>query len=68
MVKNGSLESMIKIFITEFEKDNEIYAGPNIYAVDWETAEEAALAVGCTVVGELSDIMIYDTNTEVTIH
>jgi len=45
---------MIKIFITEFEKDNEIYAGP--------------MAVGCTVVGELSDVMVYDTNTEVTIH
>jgi len=59
---------MIKIFITEFEKDDEIYAGPNIYAEDLETAEEAAMAVGCTVVGELSDIMVYDTNTEVTIH
>ena len=68
MGKKGSLEGMIKIFITEFEKDNEIYAGPNIYAEDWETAEEAAMAVGCTVVGELSDVMVYDTNTEVTIH
>ena len=53
-------------FITEFEKDNEIYAIPNIYAEDWDS--RGGDIVGCTVVGELSDVMVYDTNTDVTIH
>tara|TARA_X000000950_G_scaffold197326_2_gene237618 strand:- start:19272 stop:19463 length:192 start_codon:yes stop_codon:yes gene_type:complete len=51
---------MIKIFITEYEKDGKVYAGPYLCATSWDIAEAAAEAVGFTVIGELKDLIPSD--------
>ena len=51
---------MIKIFITEYEKDGKLYDGPYLCATSWDIAESAAATVGCKVIGELRDVMPSD--------
>ena len=51
----------IKIFLTEFIFQDTLYAGPNIIAKDWQTAELAAIDNGLTVVGELTAMVIDKT-------
>ena len=53
----------MKIFLTEFIFEERIYAGPNIIAKDWDTAELAALDNGLTLVGELNGLVV-DKKTE----
>jgi hypothetical protein len=48
------METDVKTFITQFEKDGENYEGPRIAAASWEEAQaEAARTI--EIVGELAD-------------
>tara|TARA_B100000029_G_scaffold64239_1_gene57539 strand:+ start:2187 stop:2393 length:207 start_codon:yes stop_codon:yes gene_type:complete len=54
----------MKIFLTEFETYGTTFAGPNIIAPTFETAEIAALKNNLVVVGELDSIYIDDSDIE----
>ena len=47
----------MKIFLTEMEDDGKRYAGPNILAVNWEEAEQAAKYNNLILVGEFVEIV-----------
>ena len=47
----------MKIFLTEMEDDGKRYAGPNILAVNWEEAEQAANYNNLILVGEFVEIV-----------
>jgi hypothetical protein len=51
----------MKIYLTEFIVNNETYAGPNIVAKDFDSAEFAALENGLTIVGELNSLYVDKT-------
>ena len=42
-----------KIYITEIEKKDGLYEGPQIQASSWEEAEKKAQELGVVLVGEL---------------
>jgi|TARA_R100001463_G_scaffold79284_3_gene133777 hypothetical protein len=46
----------MKIFLTEYQLDNKIYAGVNIFALDEVEAELIATENGVTIVGEVTGI------------
>ena len=46
----------MKIFLTEYEEQGKVYAGPNIVAKNLEAAQIAAEINNLTVVGEFSEI------------
>jgi hypothetical protein len=48
----------MKIFLTEFISNNNIYSGPNIVAEDLRTAKLAAFENGLEVVGELDSLYV----------
>ena len=54
----------MKIFLTEIEAYGTTFAGPNIIAPTFETAEIAALKNNLVVVGELDSIYIDDSYIE----
>ena len=47
----------MKIFLTEMEDDGKRYAGPNILAVNWEEAEQAAKYNNLILVCEFVEIV-----------
>ena len=47
----------MKIFLTEMEDEGKRYAGPNILAVNWEEAEQAAKYNNLILVGEFVEIV-----------
>ena len=47
----------MKIFLTEMEDDGKRYAGPNILAINWEEAEQAAKYNNLILVGEFVEIV-----------
>jgi Flp pilus assembly secretin CpaC len=55
---------MMKIFLTEMEAYGTTFAGPNIIASTFETAEIAAAQNHLVVVGQLDTIYIDDSNDE----
>ena len=46
----------MKIFLTEYQIDNKIYAGINIFAMNEDEAEFIASEQGVTIVGEITGI------------
>jgi len=46
----------MKIFLTSFIHDGKEYAGPNIFARNWEIAEAVAEYQGLQIDGELEEI------------
>ena len=46
----------MKIFLTEYQIDNKIYAGFNIFAMNEDEAELIASEQGVTIVGEITGI------------
>ena len=48
----------MKIYLTEFIVNDITYAGPNIVAKDFDSAEFAALENGLTIVGELNSLYV----------
>lgn len=46
----------MKIFLTEYQIDNKIYAGINIFAMNEYEAELIAAEQGVTIVGEITGI------------
>ena len=61
----------LKIYLTEFteETDDKIYAGPNIFATDFDSAHEIADTMGLIVIGELTDIVSTElTGKKKTLH
>ena len=66
----------MKIFMTEYEEQGKVYAGPNIVAKNLEAAQVAAEINNLTVVGEFSEIYVNeglmhfykDSLTNKTIH
>ena len=48
----------MKIFLTEYEEQGTVYAGPNIVAKNLEAAQVAAEVNHLTVVGEFSEIYV----------
>ena len=54
----------MKIFLTEIEAYGTTFAGPNIIAPTFETAEIAALKNNLVVVGELDSIYIDDSDVQ----
>tara|TARA_R100001594_G_scaffold6746_3_gene18941 strand:- start:463 stop:675 length:213 start_codon:yes stop_codon:yes gene_type:complete len=46
----------MKIFLTEYQIDNKVYAGINIFALTEEEAELIAAEQGVTIVGEITGI------------
>ena len=48
----------MKIWLTEFTHDDEIFDGPRIHAHTQEDAEQVAEELGVVFVGELSDIYV----------
>ena len=48
----------MKIFLTEYEEQGKVYAGPNIVAKNLEAAQVAAEVNNLTVVGEFSEIYV----------
>jgi hypothetical protein len=46
----------MKIFLTEYQIDNKIYAGINIFAMNEDEAELIASEQGVTIVGEITGI------------
>ena len=48
----------MKIYLTEFIVNDITYAGPNIVAKDFDSAEFAALENGLTIVGELNSLFV----------
>ncbi len=57
-MKNG-----MKIYLTEVTMDGQAFAGPNIMALDFETANRAAEDNGLTLIGELDTIIVNDKNS-----
>jgi len=51
----------MKVFLTEVEKEGKRYAGPNIFAENWEFAEEAATLNDLILIGELQEIVVDNT-------
>ncbi len=47
----------MKIYLTEVEDNGKIYAGPNILALNWEEAEQAAKYNNLILVGEFVEIV-----------
>ena len=65
------ISDYLKIYLTEFtaETDDKIYAGPNIFATDFDSAQEIADTMGLIVIGELTDIVSTElTGKKKTIH
>ena len=58
----------MKIWLTEFTHDDEVYDGPRIHAQTQEDAEQVAEELGVIFVGELSDIYVNKKQTTHTIH
>ena len=54
----------MKIFLTEFISNNNIYSGPNIVAEDLRTAKLAAFENGLEVVGELESLYVLNQPIE----
>ena len=48
----------MKIFLTEYEEQGKVYAGPSIVAKNLEAAQVAAEINNLTVVGEFSEIYV----------
>ncbi|MDB9705206.1 hypothetical protein OAA77_00890 [Gammaproteobacteria bacterium] len=48
----------MKIWLTEFTHDDEIFDGPRIHAHTQEDAEQVAEELGVVFVGELVDIYV----------
>ena len=46
----------MKIFLTEYQQYDKVYAGYNIFAESLEEAEELALMNGLIIVGEVTKI------------
>ena len=46
----------MKIYLTEYQNGNKIYAGINIFAVDDSEAEALAREQGVTIVGEITEV------------
>ena len=46
----------MKIFLTEYQIENKIYAGINIFAMNEDEAELIAAEQGVTIVGEITGI------------
>ena len=46
----------MKIYLTEYQNGNKIYAGINIFAVDDDEAEALAREQGVTIVGEITEV------------
>ncbi len=54
----------MKIFLTKFIWDGEEFTGPNIYAKTQDEAEVIAEYYGCSVEGELLDVVATDSASE----
>jgi hypothetical protein len=54
----------MKMFLTEFQRDDRIHEGPVIHAVSQEKAEEVADRLGLVVVARLDDIYVSEYNLE----
>ena len=54
----------MKMFLTEFQRDDQIHEGPVIYAVSQEKAEEVADRLGLVVVARLDDIYVSEYNVD----
>lgn len=54
----------MKMFLTEFQRDDQIHEGPVIHAVSQEKAEEVADRLGLVVVARLDDIYVNEYNIE----
>jgi len=54
----------MKMFLTEFHRENEIHEGPIIHAISIEKAEQVAERLGLIVVGRLDDIYVSEYNDE----
>ena len=46
----------MKIFLTEYQIENKVYAGINIFAMNEDEAELIASEQGVTIVGEITGI------------
>ena len=46
----------MKIFLTEYQSENKIYAGVNIFAMNEDEAELIADEQGVTIVGEIVSV------------
>ena len=53
----------MKIFLTEIEMNGSRFPGPNIVAVSWEVAEQAAVDNNLILVGELDNILVDSTGS-----
>ena len=47
----------MKIFLTEYQEEDTIYAGLNIFAESFEEAESIANIHGLIIVGEITEIV-----------
>ncbi len=54
----------MKMFLTEFQRDDQIHEGPVIHAVSQEKAEEVANRLGLVVVARLDDIYVSEYNVD----
>jgi len=46
----------MKIFLTEYQIENKVYAGINIFAMNEDEAELIAAEQGVTIIGEITGI------------
>jgi len=54
----------MKIFLTVYEVEEQLFAGPNIHALSWKEANKIAKYHGLTVSGVLTDIQTLEPNYE----